>query len=122
MQVEFKGPYLYVYSGREIQYKDKDEVGEKDPFAKVHCIRIDSVTGVEINHKEFTVKLFAAGHTYPIHCSFGERNCHKINCHTAFVEKILEALDLDRGMIWDLNRRDKETALSSQRKDEMEVE
>jgi hypothetical protein len=122
MQVEWKGQYLYLYSGRNIQCKDEDEIGQKDPFSKVQCIRIDSITGVEIDHTNFTVNLFVTGHPYPIHCSFGDRQCHKMNCHAIFIEKIMNALDLDREMVWDLNRRNKETALSSQRKDEMEVE
>lgn len=124
MQIEYTGRFLYLYSGREIHYKDPgmNEVGNKDPFSKVQCIAVDAVTGVEIDHKEFTVKLYVKGHTYPIHCSFGDRNCYKINCFGAFLEVLQRALCLDPEMIWNLQRRSEQTALSVQRKDEMEIE
>jgi hypothetical protein len=124
MQIEHTGRFLYLYSGRQFLYNDPnmEEVGKKDPFSKVHCIAIDAITGVEIDHKECTVKLYAKGHTYPIYCSFGNRNCYKINCFGAFVEVLMEALNFDRKNIWNLEKRNEQTALSSQRKDEMEVE
>lgn len=124
MQAEYKGRFLYLYSGREYRSKDPDmnKVGKEDPFATVQCIPVDAITGVEINHSQFTVNLFVKGFPSPIFCSFGCRNCHKINCHTAFVEVISQALSLDREKIWNMNRRNEEVALSSQRKDEMEVE
>jgi hypothetical protein len=124
MQIEFTGRFLYLYSGREFQCRDPNmnDIGEKDPFSKVHCIAVDAVTCVEIDHSEFTVKLFVKGHPYPLHCSFGSRNCYKINCFGAFLETLQQALHLDPKMIWDLRKRNEQTALSVQRKDEMEIE
>lgn len=124
MQIEYTGRFLYLYSGRDYQCKDinMNEVGDKDPFSKVQCIAVDAVTGVEIDHKDFTVKLFLKGFTYPIYCSFGDRNCYKINCFTAFLEILQRALNLSSEMVWNLQRRSEQTALSVQRKDEMEIE
>jgi hypothetical protein len=124
MQVEYTGRFLYLYSGREFQCKDPNmnDVGREDAFSKVQCIAVNAVTGVEIDHKEFTVKLYVKGFTYPIQCSFGCRNCYKINCFTAFLETLQRALSLPSEMIWNLQRRSEQTALSVQRKDEMEIE
>jgi hypothetical protein len=118
MQVEWKGQYLYLYRGREYQTKNPDmtQVGQEDPFASVDCIKIDSITSVDINHKAFRVTIWVGGR--PIYCSFGDRNCYKINCFGAFVETLLDALNLDRQQIWDFNRRNSQTALSVQRGDE----
>ena len=124
MQLETTGRFLYLYSGRQFLCKDPNmnEVGREDPFSKVQCIAIDAVTGVEIDHKNLTVKLFVKGFTYPIFCSFGERNCYKNNCFTDFLATLQRALYFDVGMVWDLQRRSEQTALSVQRKDDMEIE
>jgi hypothetical protein len=124
MQIEFTGRFLYLYSGREFQSTDPNmnEVGRQDPFSNVHCVAVDAVTGVEIDHSEFTVKLFVKGHQSPIHCSFGDRNCYKINCFGAFLEVLQQALSLSSEMVWNLDKRNEQTALAVQRKDEMEIE
>ncbi len=124
MQIEYEGRFLYFYSGRDYDCKNPDmnDVGEKDPFSKVHCIAVDAVTGVEIDQKECTVKLYVKGHTYPIYCTFGSRNCYKINCFGNFIEVLHSALNLSRDKVWNLHRRSEQTALSVQRKDEMEIE
>lgn len=118
MQVHWEGPYLYIYSGREFQTKNPDmtKVGQEDPFSKVQCIRLDSITSVEVDHKHFTITLWMGAR--PIHCSFGDRNCYKINCHGAFLEVLIEALHLNRQFLWNLERRNSQTALSVQRGDE----
>lgn len=118
MQAHWEGQYLYIYSGREYQTRNPDmtKVGQEDSFSKVHCIRIDSITSVEVDHKHFTITLWMG--TRPIHCSFGDRNCYKINCHGAFLEVLTEALSLNREYLWNMNRRNSQTALSVQRGDE----
>jgi hypothetical protein len=118
MQVEWEGQYLYLYSGREYQTSNPDmtKVGQEDPFSKVQCIKIDSITSVDIDHKHFTVTLWVGAR--PIHCSFGERNCYKINCHGHFIEVLHEALGIRREYVWNLDRRNSQTALSVQRGDE----
>jgi len=118
MQLEREGQYLYLYTGREYQIRNPDmtKVGQEDPFSKVQCIKIDSITSVEIDHKHFTVTIWVGAR--PIHCSFGERNCYKINCHGAFIDVLSEALLLHREFIWNFERRNSQTALSVQRGDE----
>ena len=122
MQVEWKGQYLYLYKGREchILNPKMNEVGKDDPFSTVQCIKIDTITSVDIDHKRFQVTLWVGQR--PIHCSFGDRNCYKINCFGAFVEVLLEALNLDRDHVWNLERRNSQTALSVQRGDELNDE
>ena len=118
MQAHWEGQYLYIYSGREIPEKNPDmsQVGEKDPFSKVQCIKISSITSIDIDHTHFTITLWIGAR--PIHCSFGNRNCYKINCHRAFLGVLQEALGVKAEYVWDLNRRNSQTALSVQRGDE----
>ena len=117
MQAHWQGQYLYLYSGRNIQEKNADmtKVGKEDPFAKVQCIRIDSITSVDVYHTQFTITLWIGQR--PIHCSFGDRNCHKINCHAAFLTVLAEALHFNAQFVWGMDRRNSETALSVQRGD-----
>ena len=118
MQAHWEGQYLYIYSGREIPERNPDmtQVGEKDPFSKVQCIKISSITSVDVDHKHFTVTIWIGAR--PIHCSFGDRNCYKINCHGAFLSVLQEALGLKAEYVWGLDRRNSQTALSVQRGDE----
>jgi hypothetical protein len=118
MQAHRDGPFLYIYSGRDSYEKNPDpsKVGEKDPFSRVHCIRIDAITSVENDQKNCTVTIWVG--MRPIYCSFGTRNCYKINCHGAFLHVLAEALGLSPEMIWDMNKRNEQTALSVQRCDE----
>lgn len=118
MQAHSEGQYLYIYSGREYTTANPDmtKVGQEDPFSKVQCIRIECITSVDVDHKNFTITIWIGAR--PIHCSFGDRNCYKINCHGAFLEVLTEALSLNRKSIWNLNRRNSQTALSVQRGDE----
>lgn len=121
MQADVSGNWLYIYSGREFSTKNPDmtQIGEKDPFQVVHCIRLDQITGVKVDHvfDDQSITIFANGHIYPIRCTFGARNCHRINCHGMFLDKITDVLGLCRSRIWDLERRHKETALSETRAD-----
>ena len=118
MQAHWEGQYLYIYSGREYQTKNPDmtKVGQEDPFSKVQCIKIDSITAVDVDQKHQTVTIWVGAR--PIHCSFGNRNCYRINCHGAFLEVLTEALHLNRQFLWNLERRNSQTALSVQRGDE----
>ena len=118
MQAHWEGQYLYIYSGREYTTVNPDmtKVGQEDPFSKVQCIRIESITSVDVDHKNFTITIWIGAR--PVHCSFGDRNCYKINCHGAFLEVLTEALSLKRESIWKLDRRNSQTALSVQRGDE----
>lgn len=118
MQAHWEGQYLYIYTGREIPEKNPDmsQVGEKDPFSKVQCIKISSITSVDIDHTHFTITLWIGAR--PIHCSFGNRNCYKINCHRAFLGVLQEALGLKPEYVWGLNRQNLQTVLSVQRGDE----
>lgn len=118
MQAEWEGQYLYIYSGREIHEKNPDmtQVGQKDSFAKVQCIKLDSITSVDVDHTRFTITIWVG--TRPIHCTFGTRNCYKINCHGAFLSVLLEALRLNARYVWGVDRRNSQTALSVQRGDE----
>lgn len=122
MQAHWEGQYLYIYSGREYQEKNPDlsKVGQEDPFSKVQCIRVESITAVDVDHKEFTITIWIGQR--PIHCSFGDRNCYKINCHGAFLEVLTQAMSLNREYLWNLNRRSSQTALSVQRGDEHQDE
>ena len=122
MQAHWEGQYLYIYSGREYSIRNPDmtQVGQEDPFSKVQCVRIDSITSVDVDQKEFTITLWIGAR--PIHCSFGNRNCYKINCHSAFLEVLTQALSLKREYIWNLSRRNSQTALSVQRGDETYAE
>lgn len=126
MQADISGNWVYIYSGREFHKKNlkMNEIGEKDPFEVVHCIKLDQITGVKVDHvfEDQSITIFANGHPYPIFCTFGMRNCHRINCHGKFVTTICEALGIPAPFIWDMDRRTKETALSSQRADEIETE
>lgn len=118
MQAHWEGQYLYIYSGREYQTKNPDmtKVGQEDLFSKVQCIKIDSITSVDVDQKHQTITLWIGAR--PIHCSFGDRNCYRINCHGAFLEVLTEALQLNRQFLWNLERRNSQTALSVQRGDE----
>jgi hypothetical protein len=118
MQAVWEGQYLYIYSGREIQENNPDmtQVGEKDPFSKVQCIKISSITSVDVDHTQFTITIWIGAR--PIHCSFGNRNCYKINCHGAFLAVLQDALNLNSQFVWGLDCRNSQTALSVQRGDE----
>jgi hypothetical protein len=126
MQVDISGSWVYIYSGREFREKNPNmnEVGENDPFEVVHCIKLDQITGIKVDHvfEDQSITIFANGHPYPIRCTFGRRNCYRINCHGEFVSKISEALGIPPAFIWNMERRGKQTALSSQRVDEMETD
>lgn len=125
MQVEISGNWVYVYSGRQTQEKNADpkEVGYKDPFEVVHCIRLDKITGLKVDHafEDMSVTIFAEGHPYPIRLTFGYRNCYRINCHGATVCKLGDALGISREYIWGMDRRSEQTALSVQRVDELQM-
>jgi len=117
MQAEHTGPFLYIYSGRAFLTKEPDrtKVGQEDPFSKVECVRIDSITSVVVDHKDFTITLWTGAR--PIHCSFGDRNCYKINCFHAFLDVLAQCLHLPPQNLFDLGRRNEQTALSVQRGD-----
>ena len=122
MQVEISGNWVYIYSGREFLMKNPDmtKVGFEDPFQVVHCIKLDEITGMKMDHvfEDQSVTLFVRGHPYPIRLSFGRRNCYRINCHGEAVCKLGDALGIPREFLWGLDRRSEQTALSVQRADE----
>ena len=121
MQADLSGNYLFIYSGREPKTMDPEtkQVIYKlnDPFSKVHAIRIDCISSVEVDYSEYSIRLFIKGHLYPILCTFGERNCHKINCFYTFLDVIHKALQYDWDKGFNLDKRDNETALSVQPQD-----
>ena len=121
MQADVSGNWLYIFSGREFQQKNPDmtQVGKEDPFQVVHCIRLDQITGVKVDHvfEDQSVTIYANGHPYPIHCTFGRRNCYRINCHNDFVQIIARAVGLSPENIWALDKRNEQTALSETRGD-----
>jgi hypothetical protein len=100
---------------------DVKEVGFKDPFEVVHCLRLDKITGIKVDHvfENCSVCIFVEGHSYPIYLTFGTRNCYRLNCHNEAVCKLGDALGISRECIWVLDRRSEQTALSVQRADEM---
>ena len=118
MQADISGNHLFIYSGRnpvtmnpetrKIIYKIDD------PFAEVKVIRIDKISCVDINHKEQTLKIYVDGVYYPIFCSFGERNCYRINCFFAFLDVIQSALKHDYTKANKLECRNEQTGLSVQ--------
>lgn len=118
MQAELSGNFLYIYSGRnpltwnpateQIIYK------MDDPFAKVQCIRVDMISTVEIDYKEENLKIYVNGMPYPIFCSFGTRNCYRINCFHAFVDIVSKAMKFSGDYSLNLERRNEQTALSVQ--------
>lgn len=118
MQADISGNHLFIYSGRDPKYYNPEtkEIIYKmdDPFSTVQIIRIDKISNVEINHKEFTFKIYVSGMNYPIYCTFGERNCYKINCFYAFLDVIQKALKYDHECGNNMNRRNSQTALSVQ--------
>jgi hypothetical protein len=118
MQAEWEGQYLYIYNGRDIQRSNADmtQVGKEDPFSRVQCIKVESITTVDIDHKHFRITIWVGPR--PIYCSFGNRNCYKINCFTAFLGVLQQALSLRVERVWELHRRNSQTALSVQRGDE----
>lgn len=122
MQVEISGNWVFVYSGRTTRETNPDlnEVGYKDPFEVVHCIRLDKITGIKVDQmfEDRSLTIFAEGHTYPIRLTFGRRNCYRLNCHGEAVCKLQDALGIPREFIWDMDRRSEQTALSVQRGDE----
>ncbi len=127
MQVEVSGNWVYVYSGRRTNETNPDskEVGLKDPFEVVHCIRKDKITGIKVDHvfENCSLSIFVEGHSYPIYLTFGRRNCYRLNCHGEAVCKLQDALGIPREFVWGLDRRSEQTALSVQRADEwMEVD
>ena len=118
MQAHRQGQYLYIYSGREIQEKNPDmsKVGQEDPFSHVQVIRIESIKSVDIDQKHKTITIWIGAR--PIHCTFGDRNCYRINCYGAFLDVLTEAMSLNREYVWDFKRRNSQTALSVQRGDD----
>lgn len=120
MQAEYKKPYLYIYSGRYIQKNQNlvDDIGKSDSFTSVHCILAKHITSVDVDHHNYTITIHVKGRAYPIYCSFGERNCYKINCHSIFLSVLAEATEIDIPMVYNLNCRNEQTALSVQRQDE----
>lgn len=123
-QADVSGNWLYIYSGRQFTEKNPDitKVGKDDPFESVHCIRLNQITGVKIDYTygNENIVIYANGHAYPIQCSFGERNCYRINTHSEFVSKLQNALGLSAEHVWDMNKRSEQTALASQRADELQ--
>lgn len=121
MQVDVSGNWLYIFSGRELDTKNADlkQIGQEDPFEAVHCIRLDQITGVKVDHvfEDQSITIYVNGHQYPIRLTFGRRNCYRINCHGQATTKICDALGIPREFIWNLRRRDEQTALSEQRSD-----
>lgn len=116
MQCEIRGDWVYILSGRLI-YDKRPESEPHDPFETVHVIHKSRITGIRVNHRDFTVDIFVEGHTCHIHCSFGYRNCHKINTHGMFVQKLVELLGLDTSLIWCDNVRDPEVSNAMTRED-----
>ena len=118
MQAELNGNFLYIYTGRnpltwnpqtkQIIYK------MDDPFAKVQIIRVDMISNVEIDYKEESLKIYVNGMNYPIFCTFGTRNCYRINCFHAFVDVIAKAMKFSGDYYFNLERRNEQTALSYQ--------
>jgi hypothetical protein len=115
MQAEAKGDFLYIYSGRNIVNRSAKEVD--DPFSTVQAIRISQITSVEFDDNNFTGKIYISGASYPIYCTFGERNCHKINCFFAFRDIVFKAVGLDHSMIYELAKRDSEVSAAITRAD-----
>lgn len=116
MQAEVKGDFIYLYSGRNIENLSHPEV--KDPFARVKAVRISAITGAEIDYQNEQVILYAQGFHCPIYCTFGDRNCHRINCFYDFVPIIQKALGLDYDLTTDLKRRNSETSNAITRADQ----
>ena len=116
MQGEIKDDFLYIYSGRNIQNSSHPEV--KDPFARVKAIRLSAITGTEIDYQNEQVIIYAQGFSHPIYVTFGDRNCHRINCFYEFVPVIQKALGLDYDMSWDLQRRKSESSNAITRADQ----
>lgn len=120
MQAEWEGQYLYIYSGRDYEVKKPDmkQVGKEDPFSELQIVKLDSITSIDVNHKDCTITLWLGAR--PIHCSFGNRNCYKINCFHEFMLVLEEALHIKPAYIWNMKRRNSQTALSVQREDEVQ--
>lgn len=116
MQCEIRGHWVYVLSGRII-HDTRPEAEPNDPFEVVHAFRADEITGVRVNQGEFTIDIFVKGHTSPIHCWFGRRNCHKINTYGMFLQKLVQLLELDVDLIWGQQVRDPEVSQAMTRKD-----
>lgn len=116
MQGEIKDDFLYIYSGRNIQDSSAPEI--TDPFARVKAIRISAITGTEIDYQNHQVIIYAQGFNYPIYVTFGDRNCHRINCFYEFVRVIQRALGLDYELSWELKRRTSETSNAITRSDQ----
>lgn len=121
MQADVSGNWLFIYSGREFRMKNPDmaQVGQEDAFQVVHCIRLDQITGVKVDHvfEDQSITIFANGHPYPIRMTFGRRNCYRISCSGEAICKICDSLKIPREFIWDMERRNSQTALSEQRSD-----
>lgn len=114
MQAEIQGDWLYIYKGRMIREKNPDltEIGKEDSFSTVIPLRISAITGMEVDNKELTCKIYAQGFQYPILCEFGQRNPYRINCHGLFVATLQKALGLSAEHVWGLDRRSEQTAQS----------
>jgi hypothetical protein len=121
MQADLSGNFLYIYSGRNPKYMNPETQQTiyklEDPFAKVQIIRIDKISNVEIDYKEENLKIYVSGMNYPIFCSFGERNCYRINCFYEFVNAIQTALQCDFDKANNLDKRNEQTGLSVQPSD-----
>jgi hypothetical protein len=121
MQADLSGNYLFIYSGRApktMNLETKKLVYKMDdPFSEVKIIRIDKISSVDINYKEQNLKIYVDGMYHPIYCSFGERNCYRINCFYEFVDIIQKAMNYDFTKGFDMEKRSSQTALSVQPSD-----
>ena len=56
MELDLSGNYLFIYTGREPQYRNPEThkliYKLNDPFAKVQIIRVDKISSVEINYSD----------------------------------------------------------------------
>lgn len=120
MQVEHKGDWLYIYSGREFKFENPDmtAVGKEDPFERVQAIKVSSITSIKVDYVFRNQQIILYTPSVVI-LEFGRRNCHRINCFYEALSIVTEALGLDRDQFMDLARRGEETANSVQRGDEI---
>lgn len=126
MQVELSGNHLFIYSGRDPERRNpttnKIIYELNDPFSRVQIIRVDKISSVEIDYSEEYFKLNIEGFQYPILCTFGNRNCYRINSFYEAIDVIKEALKYDHDKGCNMNRRSKNTSLCVQPADVMREE
>lgn len=119
MQADLSGNFLFIYSERyatKCNPETKESIYQlDDAFGEVKIIRIDKISCVDVDFNNMTLKIHVDGMSYPIYCSFGERNCYKINCFHDFLDVIHKALKCDYTKGFDILfgiKRDKQTQLS----------